>query len=83
MRIDIHAHYFPPEYLDLLSRLAGGAAEAEHRLPMGRLPLDERAELSQVERLADDGGALVDVQRGSLLLLADGDQHAQRGQPLA
>jgi aminocarboxymuconate-semialdehyde decarboxylase len=45
MRIDVHAHYFLPEYLDLLSRLAGGAAEAEHRLPAGRLPLDERADL--------------------------------------
>src|SRR5581483_11081593 len=45
MRIDVHAHYFPPEYLALLSRLAGGAAETEHRVPAGRLPLDERADL--------------------------------------
>ncbi|HEY7067073.1 MAG TPA: amidohydrolase family protein [Chloroflexota bacterium] len=45
MRIDVHAHYFPPEYLAALSRLAGGAAETEHRLAGGRLPLDERADL--------------------------------------
>src|SRR5687768_13573552 len=45
MRIDVHAHYFPPQYLDALSRLSGGAGEAAHRLPSGRLPLDERADL--------------------------------------
>ena len=45
MRIDVHAHYFPPEYLDALSRLSGGAGEGAHRLPSGRLPLDERADL--------------------------------------
>src|SRR5579885_179916 len=45
MHIDVHAHYFPPEYLNLLSRLAGGASETEHRMPAGRLPLDERADL--------------------------------------
>src|SRR3982751_4183269 len=45
MRIDVHAHYFPPEYLAALSRLAGRELEAEHRLAGGRPPLDERADL--------------------------------------
>ena len=41
MRIDVHAHYFPTEYVDLLDRLGGPTSETALRLPSGRMGLDE------------------------------------------
>ncbi|HZU05305.1 MAG TPA: amidohydrolase family protein [Chloroflexota bacterium] len=61
MRIDVHAHYFPSEYLELLSRLAGRDRETAHRLPGGRLPLDER--LGLLDEVGIDVQVLSEGQR--------------------
>jgi predicted TIM-barrel fold metal-dependent hydrolase len=45
VRIDVHAHYFPTEYVDLLDRLGGPTSETALRLPSGRMGLDERVDL--------------------------------------
>ncbi len=45
MRIDVHAHHFPPEYVDLIRRSGGQASESAGRLPGARLTLAERADL--------------------------------------
>ena len=45
MRIDVHAHYFPTEYVDLLNRLGGPTSETALRLASGRMGLDERVDL--------------------------------------
>jgi hypothetical protein len=54
MRIDVHAHYYPDEYVDAFGRLGGAVSEQARRLPGAVLPLDERVDL-----LADIG---IDMQ---------------------
>src|SRR5581483_12020677 len=46
MRIDVHAHYFPGDYMDCLARLGHPDARAAVlRAPGGQMPLDERMAL--------------------------------------
>jgi predicted TIM-barrel fold metal-dependent hydrolase len=46
MRIDVHAHYFPAEYIDCLARLGHSDARAAvARAPGARVTLDERVGL--------------------------------------
>ncbi|HEY7062812.1 MAG TPA: amidohydrolase family protein [Chloroflexota bacterium] len=45
MRIDVHAHYYPAEYVDAFGRLGGAVSEQARRLPGAVLPLDERIDL--------------------------------------
>jgi predicted TIM-barrel fold metal-dependent hydrolase len=42
MHVDVHAHYFPPEYVDPLTRYGGRVAAMSQHVPGARLPLDER-----------------------------------------
>ena len=44
MRIDVHAHYYPPELVDAYSRLKRMSGNPQ-RAPAGRVPLDERLDL--------------------------------------
>ena len=54
MRIDVHAHYFPEEYLNCLDRM-GSQKTADARRPAGaKVTLDERLDLM------DDAG--IDMQ---------------------
>jgi 6-methylsalicylate decarboxylase len=43
MRIDVHAHYFPPEYTDYLRRLGDPRAESRDAVPGGPPTLDQQA----------------------------------------
>src|SRR5688500_14445087 len=45
MRIDVHAHYFAPEYMDCLARLGNATGSAVSRAPGGGVSLDERIAL--------------------------------------
>jgi 6-methylsalicylate decarboxylase len=45
MRIDVHAHHFPADYVELVRRLGGQFSANAHNLPGARLPLDERVDL--------------------------------------
>jgi predicted TIM-barrel fold metal-dependent hydrolase len=56
MRIDVHAHYWPDQYLDLLSGMGATDTDALRALGAG----DSQAELATRLRLMDDAG--VDVQ---------------------
>jgi aminocarboxymuconate-semialdehyde decarboxylase len=42
VHVDVHAHYFPPEYIDPLVRWGGRVAAMSRHVPGARLPLDER-----------------------------------------
>lgn len=44
MRIDVHAHYYPREFVEAWARLGKPSAGAD-RAPGGRIPLDERADM--------------------------------------
>src|SRR5215218_2946828 len=53
MRIDVHAHHFPPPYIALLEQLGlPGARAGVQRAPAGTMPLDERLVL--IDRLGID-----------------------------
>jgi aminocarboxymuconate-semialdehyde decarboxylase len=55
MRIDVHAHYFPDEYVSYIARIMGQtAADPGRRAPGSHLNLDERFELMD--------GAGIDMQ---------------------
>ena len=55
MRIDVHAHYFPDEYVNYIARIMGAtAADPGRRAPGSHLNLDERFELMN--------GAGIDMQ---------------------
>ena len=54
MRIDVHAHYFHPEYIECLARHSGGAASHTSRAPGVNMTLDE------IVGLQDEAG--VDLQ---------------------
>lgn len=46
MRIDVHAHYFPDDYLACIARLTSSERPGNlHQAPLGRASLDERVEL--------------------------------------
>ena len=45
MRIDVHAHYFPAEYMDCLARLGSGRVERIAFAPGAGVTMDERVEL--------------------------------------
>jgi 6-methylsalicylate decarboxylase len=45
MHVDVHAHYFPPEYVDPLVRWGGRVAAMSRHVPGTRMPLDERIDL--------------------------------------
>jgi len=42
MRIDVHAHYFPDEYLDCLERMGERSANTARQAPGAKITLDER-----------------------------------------
>jgi 6-methylsalicylate decarboxylase len=42
VRIDVHAHYFAPEYVETLSRLSGADADARRRSPGPSLTLQDQ-----------------------------------------
>jgi predicted TIM-barrel fold metal-dependent hydrolase len=45
MNIDVHAHHFPPDYIELVRRHGGQYSQSASTLPGARLPLDERVDL--------------------------------------
>jgi predicted TIM-barrel fold metal-dependent hydrolase len=62
MRIDVHAHYFPPEYVDCIARVVDPAVRvATARAPAAHLDLDERLALMD--------SASIDLQVLSVSLL--------------
>jgi predicted TIM-barrel fold metal-dependent hydrolase len=54
MRLDIHAHYFPNEYLDLLERFGRAAARGSRGLLAGKDPADLEARFQMMERAGVD-----------------------------
>lgn len=50
MRLDIHAHYFPTEYLDLLEQFGSRSARASRNLLAGKDPADLAARFQMMER---------------------------------
>ncbi|HEY7061487.1 MAG TPA: amidohydrolase family protein [Chloroflexota bacterium] len=54
MHIDVHAHHFPVDYIELVREKGGQYSESARTLPGAQLPLDER-----VDMLADVG---IDLQ---------------------
>ncbi len=57
MRIDIHAHYFPEAYLDLLERFSSGATDVARNRGAG----DSHAELEARLELMDSANVQVQV----------------------